>query len=132
MENTITTQIGSPLEIKIPEYICPVHGEIKNRTMKIEDFDNGVKAAYKLGIMEGQADIRGQLEDMRGQLERMLKTNKNLHEIMSQKQGGEITLSSRFARNIINSLRAGKFYDHYSQLKKKYEAATGIKYEKPI
>ncbi len=30
---------------KDPEYICPVHGEIKNRTMVIKDCDNDLDLA---------------------------------------------------------------------------------------
>ncbi len=47
MDNIIVTEeVGSPLIIKTPEYICPVHGEIKGRTMKIEDFDNNVELVH--------------------------------------------------------------------------------------
>ncbi len=35
-----------PLEIKYPEYTCPVHGNIKARTMRIEDLDNNVELAH--------------------------------------------------------------------------------------
>ncbi len=37
--NNITEHTEIPVIIKSPEYICPVHGEIKNKTMQIKADD---------------------------------------------------------------------------------------------
>ncbi len=37
---------GSHAILKDPEFICPVHGNIKNKTMKIEDLVNDVELTH--------------------------------------------------------------------------------------
>ena len=95
--------------------------------IKYEDFDQAVKAAYKLGVLEGQSDIRNQIEDMRQQLGNMLKTNKHLFQLINQEHRKEhgIKLSPCFTRSLIKTLiNLGQRSRGY-ELIKKYAEATG-------
>ncbi len=45
MDNITAEHVENSVIFTIPKYVCPVHGEIKNRTMEIKDIDNDVVLA---------------------------------------------------------------------------------------
>jgi hypothetical protein len=55
----------------------------KSKLMSYEDYDQGVKASYKLGVLHGQADKQAQADAMAVDLGNMLKTNKELFSMIT-------------------------------------------------
>ncbi len=101
-----------------------------------EDFNQAVKAAYKLGKMEGEDNVRTQLLEARKLLKDMAVTNKEQWKLLNEEHKTErvrIGLMPREVRNILEILRKSTKgctpnRQHYGRLKKKYEAATGEKF----
>ena len=102
---------------------------MNTRKISFEELDQAVKASYKLGVLAGQDDIRNQLQDMRQQLQNMLKTNKELFRdaMAEHKQHHYITISPIFAKGLLIILKKVQERGSYKQLKYKYENATGEK-----
>ena len=98
-----------------------------NRNITFDDLDRAVKAAYKLGLLDGRADVRGQLDDLRQQLANMLKTNKELLRPMLReyKQLDYIKLSPALVKGLLKILAVPPKTKRYFDLKRKYEEATG-------
>jgi len=95
-----------------------------SKNINYKDLDQGIKAAYSLGVIDGQADIRNQVEDMRVQLEKMLKTNKHLWRLMMKEHKADkaIKIAPAFTRTLLKTLKKAKSWSQFSYLKKKYEA----------
>lgn len=95
--------------------------------IKHEDFDRGLKASYKLGVLDGRDDIRNQLRDMQKQLKNMLVSNKHLYQLLHEahKEELSIKITPCLARNIIKTLKDINNNQYY-QLRRKYRLVMGV------
>ena len=95
------------------------------------NLDQGIKAAYKLGLMDGEASIRVQLAETRQLLKNMLTTHTELHRLLMEEKREQtgVFFSAAVVRGILGVLKAAKS-DRFNRLKKKYENQTGLKYIK--
>lgn len=97
-------------------------------SITFEQLDTAVKAARVLGFAEGEDNVRTQYNDMRVQLNNMLKTNRELFRPLMKAHSGTrcIKLTPCFARNIIRYLEdTGKHRESVGRLKSIYETTVG-------
>jgi len=100
------------------------------KNISYEDFDQAIKAAYSLGKMQGEADMRTQMEDLRQQLTNVVKTNHHLLKLMmeDEKNNKGLKISPTFAKGILGVLRRHDL-PRFCRLNKEYERATGKELE---
>ena len=98
------------------------------KAIPYEKYDEGVTAAYKLGVMDGRDESRVELEELRGQAMRLLTTNKELFEEVRHRH---IYIKKTLAKRLVFSLRKAGDLEAACVLKKKYKEATGIALKVP-
>jgi len=107
-----------------------------SKNIKYEDYKQATDAAYKLGLLEGRAEVQNQMDGIQIQLANMFKTNKHLFRLLNEEYKKEkrvIRLSVTFVKHllvIIGKEKKGRpLYYQCGILKKKYESATGKKFK---
>ena len=118
------------METKNNKKLTEISLSNQRKNIKYEDFDQGIKAAYRIGILDGRSDMQNQMEEIRIQLTNMLETNKHLFQLaeLEHVEDKAIKISPCFTRTLLRILKEMDNPSPYKQLREKYEITTGIKY----